>query len=77
MINPLKLPKGVLDIFALGECDVILISDKNEHRPDLILDNDMYGEIINNYMSCRSPISCTKGKEYLIMSQLFKGTFMR
>lgn len=81
MLKPLKIPRGIANIFMLGDVDSIGITEKFTYRPDKIMDQfgmkSMLKEIVNNYISNISPISCENGVEYLIADSLFNGYFVR
>ncbi len=81
MLKPLKIPRGVANIFMLGDTDEIIINESLSYRPDRVMDQfgmkSMVKEIVNNYISNISPISCENGKEYLIADSLFNGYFVR
>lgn len=73
-MKPLIIPRGIANIFSVGLCDEGSITEKYEHRPDLI-NRSMKEEIINNYMSLTSPVSATKGKSYKMTSLMFRTYF--
>ena len=81
MLRPLKIPRGIANILMLGDIDTLFINEKYSHRPDKILDD--YGqksiskEMINNYLSNVSPISCKNGVEYIIADSIFDAYFIR
>lgn len=81
MLKPLKIPRGVASVFMVGCTTVKQIDENYAHRPDKIL--DYYGmksigkEMVNNYMSNTSPISCKQGDEYYILNALFMSYFVR
>ena len=81
MIKPLKLPRGICNLFAIGDSSTISIPEKWNHRPDKILDSvgqkSMKGEIANNYISVTSPISLKSGDNYIIVDSLFKKYFFK
>ena len=81
MLNPLKIPRGVANLFMIGDVDVTTITEDVAHRPDKILKrcgmNSMVKEIVNNYISNISPISCENGAEYIVTDALFNGYFVR
>lgn len=81
MLKPLKIPRGVANIFMLGDIDQMDINENLAYRPDKVMDQfgmkSMVKEIVNNYISNISPISCKTGTEYLIADSLFNGYFVR
>ena len=80
MIKPLKIPRGIGNIFVLGNSSDIPIIEKWKHRPDKILDvigqASVKKEMLNNYMSNTSPISLKNGDTYIITDELFEGYFL-
>lgn len=81
MLKPLKLPRGICNLFAIGDSATISLPEKWNHRPDKILESvgckSMKNEIINNYMSVTSPISLKKGDPYVITDNLFNKYFFK
>ena len=81
MLNPLKIPRGVANILMLGNVSSININENLSYRPDKVLDSygmkSMLKEIVNNYVSNTSPISCQNGTEYIITDSLFNAYFVR
>lgn len=79
MIKPVKVPRGIANIFAIGNSSEITITENWKHRPDKILDSigqkSMKYEILNNYMSNVSPISLVNGTNYIITDRTFGGYF--
>ena len=79
MIKPVKLPRGVANIFMLGNSSEVKVMESWNHRPDKILElvgqKSMKYEIINNYMSNTSPISLKNGDKYIITDRTFGGYF--
>lgn len=79
MIKPLKLPRGVMNLFAINDSVEVRIPEKWNHRPDFILDSvgqkSMKGELINNYVSVTSPISLNSGDSYTVVDSLFTKYF--
>lgn len=81
MLKPLNIPRGVAKIFMLGNSNEIVINETYNHRPDRILAN--YGmksimkELVNNYLSNISPISCKNGTEYIVTDSLFNAYFSK
>lgn len=80
MIKPLKIPRGIGNIFVLGNSADISIIEKWKHRPDKILEvigqSSMKKEVLNNYMSNTSPISLKNGDTYTVTDELFEGYFL-
>lgn len=81
MLKPLKLPRGVCNLFAIGDSVTVTIPEKWSYRPDKILDSvgqkSMKGEVINNYISVVSPITLRSGDSYVVVDGLFKKYFFR
>ena len=81
MLNPLKIPRGIANILMIGDVNVTTINEALSYRPDKVLDKfgmkSMLREIVNNYMSNTSPISCKSSDEYFITDSLFNGYFVR
>ena len=81
MLNPLKIPRGIANILMIGDVDAITIDERLSYRPDKVLDQfgmkSMLKEIVNNYLSNTSPISCKNNDLYLITDSLFNGYFVR
>ena len=79
MIKPVKVPRGIANIFAIGNSSEITITENWKHRPDKILDSigqkSMKYEILNNYMSNVSPISLVNGNNYIVTDRIFGGYF--
>lgn len=79
MIQATKIPRGVANIFVIDEKKEVVVNEKYSHRPDLILDSEgnknLYKEIMNNYMSNTSPISCDKNIVYTETDELFNSYF--
>ncbi|MBR4397037.1 MAG: hypothetical protein IKS48_07360 [Eubacterium sp.] len=80
MLKPLKIPRGIANIFRIGNSTEIKIPEKWAYRPDQILESvgseSMKGELANNYLSVKSPISLSKGTPYVIADSLFEGYFV-
>ena len=81
MLRPLTIPRGIANILMLGDITVLSINEKYSYRPDKILDEvgqkSIPKEMINNYLSNVSPISCTQKTEYIIADSLFDAYFAR
>lgn len=79
MIKPVKFPRCVANLFSLGNSTTIGITQDLEHRPDkipIMLNHaSMKEELIDNYISNKSPITLKKGDSYVITDSLFKGYF--
>ena len=79
MLKPIKVPRGIANLFALGNSSEIPIIEVWANRPDKILDvvgqKSMKNELINNYMSNKSPISLHVRDRYLITDDIFTGNF--
>ena len=81
MLKPLKIPRGVANIFVLGDSTTQKINEYTKYRPDKILEQygmeSMSKEIVNNYLTNISPISCKSDVTYVIADALFNGYFVR
>lgn len=81
MLKPLKLPRGVCNLFAIGDSATVTIPEKWSYRPDKILESvgqkSMKGEIINNHISVSSPITLKSGDDYIIVDSLFRKYFFK
>ena len=79
MIKPLNIPRGIANLFAIGNSSEIPIIQMWEKRPDQILESigqkSMKKELINNYVSNQSPITMKIGDRYVITDSLFGGYF--
>jgi len=79
MLKPVKLPRGVMNLFAIGNSVDIYIAEDISYRPDKIPAKlnlpSVREELVDNYMSNISPITLNKGDEYKITDNLFKGYF--
>ena len=79
MFKPVKIPRGVANIFSIGNAKVSKIGQNYEHRTDKILDTigapSFEDECVNNWLSNLSPISAVNGKSYTTADSLFKGYF--
>lgn len=80
MINPLKIPRGVGNIFKLGDCVEITVKQNWCCRPDKLIQEvtplpSMVLEILNNYVSNTSPISLRINSTYTIVDNMFKEYF--
>lgn len=76
MMNPISIPRGIANIFLVGMCDEVQITEDWKYRPDK-KNLGMRAEIINNHLSNVSPISCEKGKRYVFTNNLFMTYFGR
>jgi len=80
MLKPLKIPRGIADLFVLGDSSEIPIIESWKRRPDKILVSigqaSMRSEIINNYISNKSPITLKNGDTYTVTDDLFEGYFV-
>lgn len=79
MLKPLKLPRGVVNLFRLGNSAEMPITQDYEHRPDKIFSKlnkaSIRDELVDNYMSNISPITLDKSDTYIVTDSLFKGYF--
>ncbi len=79
MLKPIKIPRGIANIFAVGDSTDMNITEDLEYRPDKIQEiintPSMAKEIVDNFMSNISPITLRKGDTYVITDNLFKGYF--
>jgi hypothetical protein len=79
MLKPLKIPRGVANVFILGEAQVDYFWERTQFRPDFLLDDaGRYGikdELTSNYISNLSPITAVKGRAEIIPNELFKSYF--
>ena len=79
MIKPVKLPRGVANLFLVGDASEIFIPERWNHRPDKILDSigqkSMKGELLNNYVSVASPITLSTGTRYVVTDGLYRKYF--
>lgn len=79
MLKPIKIPRGIANIFAVGNSTDMNIIESLEYRPDKIQEMintpSMAKELTDNYMSNVSPITLKKGSDYIITDNLFKGYF--
>lgn len=79
MIKPVKMPRCVANLFAIGNSAELTITETFEYRPDKIPEAlnmpSMREEIIDNYMSNKSPITLRKGDVYTVTDGMFKGYF--
>lgn len=79
MMKPLKLPRGVCNLFSIGNSVTFNVPEKWNHRPDFILDSvggkSMKGELVNNYISVTSPITLNKGDSYTVVDSVYKNYF--
>ena len=81
MLKPLKIPRGVADIFIIGDASSQKIDETTTHRPDRVLEQfgmeSIGKEITNNYLTNVSPISCKNGIDYIIADSLFCAYFIK
>ena len=79
MLNPIMIPRGVSQLFLIGQADVYEFDESTKNRPDKVLDNcGQYGiksEIVSNYVSVQSPISAVKGTAEIVPKSLFRAYF--
>ena len=79
MIKPVKLPRCVANLFAIGNSAEFSVIENYEYRPDKIPETlneaSMTEELIDNYISNTSPITFRKGTKYTITDSMFKGYF--
>jgi len=79
MLKPLKIPRCVANLFSIGNSTEISIIQDFEYRPDKIPESinvpSIYEELVDNYVSNKSPITLKKGDYYTITDSLFKGYF--
>lgn len=79
MIKPIKIPRCVANILSIGNYAELTINENFEYRPDRIPETlnmpSMREEIIDNYMSNKSPITLKKGDTYIVTDGMFKGYF--
>ena len=74
MISPLKIPRGVANLFAIGMAEGDIVNENTQFRPDF-LNNDIRTEIINNWMTNISPISLEKKQAYIFVDVTFISYF--
>ena len=79
MLKPVKVPRCVANLFSIGNSVDITITENFEYRPDKIPESvnvaSISEEIVDNYISNKSPITLTKGENYTVTDKLFKGYF--
>jgi hypothetical protein len=79
MIKPITLPRGIAQIFSMGDRLLIDINEQNEYRPDRVVDsgdpNRIKKEFMNNNLSNLSPISFKKGHYYFAIDDTFMSYF--
>ena len=79
MLKLVKVPRGVANLFIIGNSASMTITEKFEDRPDKIPESlnmaSIREEIIDNYISNKSPITLRKGQTYIVTDALFKGYF--
>ena len=74
MFKPISAPRGIANIFSIGMCEIGVVTENWQHRPDK--ENlGMRDELINNNLSNTSPISCKKGMVYKFSNVTFKSYF--
>lgn len=72
----LNIPRGIAILFAVDDSEDTIVGENEEHRTDRMLNNkSIKKELVNNYVSNTSPISCKKGDKYKICSSKFHGYF--
>ena len=81
MLKPLNIPRGVAKIFMIGNSTETIIDETYNHRPDRVLSSSgmksIMKELVNNYISNISPISCKNGTTYIITDSLFNAYFSK
>ena len=79
MLKPVKIPRCVANLFSIGNSADMSIVEEFEYRPDKIPASvnvpSITEEIVDNYMSNKSPITLKKGDVYTVTDKLFKGYF--
>ncbi len=79
MLKPVKIPRCVANLFSIGNSSTMKIIEDFEHRPDKIPAKfnmpSIREELVDNYISNKSPITLSKGDEYTVTDALFKGYF--
>ena len=79
MLKPVKIPRCVANLFSIGNSVDITITENFERRPDKIPESvnvaSIREEIVDNYISNKSPITLKKGDTYTVTDKLFKGYF--
>lgn len=79
MLKPLKLPRGILNILMIGNCTTLKVTEDIAYRPDkipeLLNTRSAKEEILDNYMSNKSPLTMKKGDTYIVTDALFKNYF--
>ena len=79
MLKPIKIPRCVANLFSIGDSAEMTITEVFEYRPDKIPESinvaSINEEIVDNYISNKSPITLRKGDVYTVTDKLFKGYF--
>ena len=79
MLKPIKIPRCIANLFSIGNSTNINIIEDFEYRPDKIQEMintpSISKELVDNYISNKSPITLKKGDTYTITDGLFKGYF--
>lgn len=79
MFKPVKIPRGVANLFTIGNSTDMIITEQFAYRPDKIPESvnvpSINEEVIDNYISNKSPITLRKGDDYTVTDKLFKGYF--
>lgn len=79
MLKPVKIPRCVANLFSIGNSADMVITENFEYRPDKIPESvnvpSINEEIVDNYISNKSPITLRKGDIYTVTDKLFKGYF--
>ena len=79
MLKPVKVPRCVANLFTIGNSTDMTITEAFEYRPDKIPESvnmpSITEEIVDNYISNKSPITLRKGDIYTVTDKLFKGYF--
>jgi len=79
MIRSITLPRGVAQIFSMGNRYLVNINEQNECRPDRVVDsgdpNRIKKEFMNNSLSNMSPISFKKGYYYFAVDDIYMSYF--
>lgn len=80
-MTPLNVPRGVGMLFSVGNSRRVTINENQDRRPDRVLgdytSSPMKEELVNNYITNVSPISCKKGISYTIVDSTFTAYFRR
>ena len=79
MLKPVKIPRCVANLFAIGNSTDLNIVEDFAYRPDKIPEQfnvpSLRDELVDNFMSNASPITLSKGENYVVTDNLFKGYF--